>query len=151
MLKKLLFLLLIIGYQSGFGQKEGNIWYFGLNAGLDFNSGVLVALTDSQMSTEEGCASISDCDGLLLFYTDGITVWNKNHQVMGNGTDLNGNISTAQGATIIQKPGSSTIFYIFTIDAELGSKGFCYSEVDVSLAGGLLRLRRVTGRHTIIC
>jgi gliding motility-associated-like protein len=72
----------------------------------------------------------------LLFYTDGITVWNKNHQIMDNGISLNGHESTSQSATIIQKPGSSNLFYIFTIDAEFGAKGFCYSVVDISANSG---------------
>ena len=68
-----------------FAQGETNIWYFGNKAGLDFNSGSPVALLDSQMNTREGCATISNSAGQLLFYTDGITVWNKNHIEMPNG------------------------------------------------------------------
>ena len=59
--------------------KEGNIWYFGEYAGLDFNSGSPVALTNGQLNTNEGCATISDNNGNLLFYTDGMTVYNKSH------------------------------------------------------------------------
>ena len=39
--------------------KEGNIWYFGYGAGLDFNSGSPVPLLDGQLYTLEGCASIA--------------------------------------------------------------------------------------------
>jgi len=67
-----------------YSQKEANIWYFGENAGLDFNSGVPVALLDGQLNTREGCATISDKNGNLLFYTDGITVWNRSHKIMQN-------------------------------------------------------------------
>jgi hypothetical protein len=49
---------------------------------LDFSNGAPVALTDRQIDTAEGCATISDANGQLLFYTDGKKVWNKNHQVM---------------------------------------------------------------------
>ena len=71
-------------------QKEANIWYFGENAGLDFNNDIPVALIDGQLNTHEGCATIADDDGNLIFYTDGIAVWNKNHQVMLNGLGLMG-------------------------------------------------------------
>ena len=71
--------LLLCFYLSVFSQKQANIWYFGKNAGLDFNSGTAIPLTDGAMNTWEGCASIADPNGNLLFYTDGITVWNKNH------------------------------------------------------------------------
>jgi len=69
-----------------FAQKEAAIWYFGDGAGLDFNNGSPVALTDGQLSTIEGCSTISDANGSLLFYTDGITIWNRNHDIMVNGS-----------------------------------------------------------------
>ena len=71
-------------------QNESNIWYFGENAGLNFNSGIPVALIDGQLVRQEGCASISDNNGDLLFYTDGSLVYNKNHLVMPNGSVLTG-------------------------------------------------------------
>lgn len=61
-----------------FSQGEANIWYFGIYAGLDFNSGVPAPLTNSQMITNAGCTVLSNAAGQLLFYTDGETVWNRN-------------------------------------------------------------------------
>jgi len=117
-------------------QGEANIWYFGQNAGLDFNSGSPVALTNGQLVTDEGCATISNSSGQLLFYTDGITVYNKNHSVMFNGTGLMGHPSSVQSATIIPKPGSNNLYYIFTTDNEHDPNGFRYSIVDMNLDGG---------------
>jgi gliding motility-associated-like protein len=133
---KFLFLILFCSFQL-LAQNEGNIWYFGNHSGLDFNNVNPIALINGQLNTNEGCASISNTLGQLLFYTDGITVWNKNHQIMDNGNGLLGHESTSQSATILQKPGSDNVFYIFTIDAEFGINGFCYSEVDISLNSGL--------------
>ena len=67
---KKLFLLLVmtcalIGAQA---QKEANYWYFGDYAGVNFGLGVPVALTDGQLTTGEGCSSISSSTGNLLFY-----------------------------------------------------------------------------------
>ena len=119
-------------------QNEGNIWYFGHNAGLDFNSGVPVALTNGQLVTQEGCASIADNNGDLLFYTDGMTVYNKNHAMMPNGAGLLGHSSSTQSGIIVKKPASSTIYYIFTVDGASGNGGgLNYSEVDMTLDGGL--------------
>lgn len=117
-------------------QGEANIWYFGENAGLDFNSGSPVALTNGQLVTDEGCATISNSSGQLLFYTDGITVYNRNHVVMLNGNGLMGHPSSTQSATIVPKPGSSNLFYIFTTDNEHDPDGFRYSIVDMNLDGG---------------
>jgi len=117
--------------------KEGNVWYFGYNAGLDFNSGSPIALTDGQLYTLEGCASISDNNGDLLFYTDGMTVYDRNHIIMSNGTGLLGNNSSSQSGIIVKKPGSVSIYYIFTSDGVSGaSGGVAYSEIDMSLNNG---------------
>jgi gliding motility-associated-like protein len=121
-----------------FPQGEASIWYFGQNAGVKFNTnGSLTALTDGQINTIEGCATIANSNGDLLFYTDGKTVWNKNHQIMPNGTNLLGHWSSTQSATIVPKPGSPNLFYIFTLDYEVNPNGFRYSEVDINLNGGL--------------
>lgn len=135
---KLKFLILILlSSLASHAQGEANIWYFGNKAGLDFNSGVPVALTNGQLNTEEGCATLSNSAGQLLFYTDGITVFNKNHQVMLNGTGLMGDTSTTQSATIVPLPGSANLFYVFTIDAVGRPNGFRYSIIDLNLDGGL--------------
>src|SRR3954464_776622 len=92
-----------------FSQGEANWWYFGYNAGMHFPFGPPVAVTNGLANTSEGSASIADAAGNLLFYTDGITVWNKLHLTMANGTGLLGNSSSTQAGVIIQRPGSTTI------------------------------------------
>ena len=120
-------------------QKEANIWYFGEYAGLDFNNGEPVALTNSAMNQQEGCSSIADSLGNLLFYTNGISVWNKNHEIMPNGFGLLGHQSSTQSAIIVKKPGYNKLYYIFTTDAAHNNliNGFNYSIVDMNLEAGL--------------
>ena len=81
-MKKVLLFILIVFSQFLFAQGEGNIWYFGFNAGLDFNQDPPVALTNGSLFSNEGCAAICDNLGNLLFYTEGTTIWNKNHDIM---------------------------------------------------------------------
>ena len=114
-----------------------NNWYFGSNAGVSFASGSPVALTNGALLTTEGSASISDVNGNLLFYTDGVTVWNRNHVAMTNGIGLHGHASSTQSAIIVQKPGSANLYYIFTSDADAGANGIKYSEVNMTLSAGL--------------
>jgi len=118
-------------------QNEGNFWYFGDKAGIDFNSGPPVAVTNGAMNTQEGCATISDNLGNLLFYTDGTRVWGSNHFWMPNSVGLFGDASSTQSAVIVKEPGSTTIYYIFTVAAGGQANGLCYSVVDMSLQGGL--------------
>ncbi|MCF8296560.1 MAG: gliding motility-associated C-terminal domain-containing protein [Saprospiraceae bacterium] len=139
-LRKFLLLFSLLLFNSFLlAQKEGNIWYFGGYAGIDFNGANPVALTNGALITSEGCASICDASGNLLFYTDGNYVWNKNHSVMPNGSGLMGNSSSTQSAIIVKKPGSNTIYYLFTVDAAENNlaNGLRYSEVDMSLLNGL--------------
>ncbi len=120
-----------------FAQGEANIWYFGQNAGIDFNSGSPVALTNGQLNTGEGCTTISNGAGQLLFYTDGVTVFNRNHTVMPNGTGLMGDTSSSQSSIVTPKPNSSNIYYIFTTPETVGSNGLRYSILDLNLDSGL--------------
>ncbi|MFK5854478.1 MAG: PKD domain-containing protein, partial [Bacteroidota bacterium] len=138
LIRLVIFLFSILVFSNLLAQNEANIWYFGGYAGLDFSSGSPVALTNSAMDQIEGCASISDNNGNLLFYTEGTTVWNKNHVIMDNGTGLLGNFSSTQSSIIIQKPGSDTLYYIFTVPQRSNNLGdMHYSIVDISLNGGL--------------
>jgi gliding motility-associated-like protein len=114
-----------------------NVWHFGAKVGMDFSNGSPVPIYNSKLSTEEGSSSVSDSLGNLLFYTDGVSVWNKNNFKMPNGTDLFGHTSSTQSALIVKKPGNLSIYYIFTTDAQAGVNGLNYSMVDMTLNGGL--------------
>jgi len=120
-----------------FAQKQANIWYFGQRAGLDFNTAQPVALTNSMMTTDEGCATVADENGKLLFYTNGINVWNRNHRQMPNGYKLMGHRSSTQSAIIVPKPGSHNFYYIFTTDLQSQAYGLRYSLVDMNRRDGL--------------
>jgi len=125
-----------------YAQNEASTWYFGYNSGVKFNLGgnTVSSLSDGKLNTFEGCASISDDVGNLLFYTDGIRIWNKNHNVMVNGTGLFGDPSSTQSAIIVPKPNDPTIYYVFTVDNHgfgESHNGLNYSIVDVTLNGGL--------------
>ena len=137
-LKISVLLLFIVCSQNGFSQPQRFYnWYFGNKAGVNFSSGAPVALTNGQIITTEGCASISDASGNLLFYTDGVSVWNRNHIVMPNGSGLFGHASSTQSAIIVQQPGNANLYYIFTAANDAGPNGICYSVVNMTLAGGL--------------
>ncbi|MEW7292712.1 T9SS type B sorting domain-containing protein [Aquimarina sp. 2304DJ70-9] len=133
------------------GQGEANNWYFGQNAGISFNTTPPTALTNGQVNTLEGCTTISDVTGNLLFYTDGITVWNKSHTIMPNGIGLKGDPSSTSSALIVPQPNNPNLYIIFTVDephhfnadnnagttdGDGVNDGFMYSIVDISLDGG---------------
>ncbi len=128
------------------GQNQNSKWYFGNKAGLDFMTNPPTVLTGS-MNAFEACSSISDASGNLLFYTDGVSVWNKQHQVMANGTGLLGGLSGFNSGYIVKQPGNKNIYFIFTVP-ELGmSNGLRYTTVDMSLAAGM---GSVTVKNTLV-
>ena len=116
-----------------------SIWYFGSNMGLDFNSPNAKRLYDGQINNSESCSIATDCGGKLLFYSDGISVWNREHVVMKNGDGLAAHKSSTQGCLIIQRPKNPNLFYIFTLGASENefSNGINVSTVDLSLGEGL--------------
>ena len=124
------------------GQGEAANWFFGENAGINFDldSNAVTSLNGGQLNTREGCASISDQDGNLLFYTDGSNVYNRFHAIMDNGTDLFGDDSSTQSAIVVPKPNSSRFYYIFTVGSNLNPTGLNYSEVDITQNNGLGRV-----------
>ena len=118
-------------------QHEADNWYFGDSAALSFAGGAPVALTNSNMSIQEGATSVSDQNGQLLFYCDGMSVWNRQHQVMPNGMDLHGDQSAAQATLAIPFPGHPGQYYLFTVGGVGDANGLQFSIIDMSLDGGL--------------
>jgi gliding motility-associated-like protein len=120
-----------------FAQNESRHWYFGSQAGLRFADTGLEVLQDGAMVADEGCATVSDSHGNLLFYTNGRMVWNRHHQLMPNGFGLFGHLSATQSSLIVRQPGSASIWYVFTVVDVGKSDGFRYSKVDMTADGGL--------------
>lgn len=151
MKKNILLLIFSISASSFlFGQKEKNIWYFGDKSGVNFNTVPPTPLVDGQMRAYEGCATISDTAGNLLFYTNGgpLTdfgysggIWNRNHQLMPNGVlaDTSGCTSAAISSVIIPNPGNQDQYYVFTVNCHENNliDGVRYSIVDMTMDGGL--------------
>lgn len=153
--------------------KQANNWYFGVNAGLNFDTSPPTTLSDGQIApisyinTTPGstygnlqppqttsASSISDAQGNLLFYTNGHTIWDKNHQIMVNGTDLICNTQVKQSTLIVKAPGNNQRYYVFGVKSmdshsylypesynlqgyALNTPLIVYTEVDLSLNSGL--------------
>ncbi len=94
-------------------------WVFGYGAGLDFSGTTPGVTSGFGMRTKEGCASISDVNGNLLFYTDGSEIWDATHVSRINGLD--GNNSSTQSAIIIPNRSNINEYFIFTADGSSGN------------------------------
>ena len=137
MTKHILLFVLFSAAQFACAQKEYYKWYFGNSAAIDFVPGSPTALTNSVMPSTDNPATMSDSAGNLLFYSNGLRVWNRNHAVMANGNGLLGSNSGGHTATAVRKPGSTSLYYLFTMDAYGAANGLRYDVIDMNLNGGL--------------
>lgn len=139
--------LCIVSVSAAAQQGANNNWCFGKHKGISFNVNPPAAFTDSMVAVE-GCSSVSDAEGNLLFYTSGGTVWNRNHEIMPNGAGLSGNGplgpnginvgSSTHGVAIVQSPSNADQYYIITTDAiEDGIYNAYHTLVDMTLNDGL--------------
>lgn len=118
------------------GQKENNKWYFGIGTGLDFNTTPPTPFY-SDMNAFEGCASVSDPLGNILFYTNGVSIYGKDNLIMPNGSGLNGGTSATQAALIVKVPTSNNLYYLFTISDVAKPIGrLYYNIVDITANNG---------------
>ena len=122
-----LLLFLLAGCFSAQAQKETWNWTFGTKAGLTWQPSKLRNMTltgiggtpnamlnnlpgafQSKVSTIEGIFTMSDKEGNLLLYSDGMEIWNGMHEEIYAG--LGGNNSSAQSGILLPYPGSSDKF-----------------------------------------
>ena len=153
----ILALMLLLLSQGVYAQsKEGNNWYFGAQGRMTWNTvqtkvdngktltGLPTPLggTSAMNSQLAGVFGMSDRDGNLLFYSDGVTVWNKNHQVMQNGSGMFGHNSSMQSGIVIPYPGQPDKYIAISISLNyvysgIPSDRLAYSVIDMSLDNGL--------------
>lgn len=143
----------------GISQHQCNIWYtgFSLYGTTEWNftpNSLSLSLYNYPISFFQCNASISEKNGNLAFYTNGLIVMSAAQDTMLNGTGLNpGPLATwypeygypmPQGAIIIPNPSNNGIYYLFHTPgvehpAGLGfyTDKLLYSVIDMNLENGL--------------
>lgn len=140
-------LFLLVGCGRVWAQGENNNWAFNFLYGLTFTPAGPAFIPTSMRHMGGSCSTISDANGRLLFYTNGSTVWDSQHNLMPNAcstcdgatAQLDGTSGAEHNTLIVKRPGSTSLYYIFNTDTQrnLLNGGLTYSEVDMSLRGGL--------------
>jgi len=152
---------LIIFPITVFSQGINNLWMMGYAsfAGLpfggidmDFISGTpVITYVTRSMEMSRAVSNISDANGNILFYTNGVYIADATGDTMLNGSGLNPSVYTSwypdglpppQMNMIIPDPGQSNIYHLFhcTLDDPPGSltTRFLYrSIIDMNANGGL--------------
>jgi len=121
-------------------QLEISNWTFGRNAGLSWSPDKLrndVAATGmmgtpngtldnmptafwSEISTLEGCFTISDKQGNMLFYSDGIKIWKADGTQIFDG--LGGHYSSMQSGIVLPFPGTENRYICVGLDEGLNNR-----------------------------
>ena len=134
----------LVGYDSEWGLP------FGISR-LDFNSGSPIISYDSlEMEFRHTHANISDDQGNLLFYTNGVYIADATHDTMFNGSGINpgtyainfaDGMQITQGVLVLKKPGINTFYYLFHNTLDDFTFGFSnrlyMSIVDMNNMGGI--------------
>lgn len=93
-------------------------WTFGNGCHIEFsNGGAPSVRPDHVFNTFEGCASVSDAGGALLFYTDGTRLYDAAGTTVNSTppTSLGGTSSAAHAAIIVPPAGGGTRYHIFAV------------------------------------
>jgi hypothetical protein len=110
-MKFILFLFYFFTLNIAFAQyNQANIWYLQNGNGIDFNTNPPEKL-NNHVFMGGRISTICDNNGKLLFYTDGMTVIDKNHKKMKNGENLLGHTEHI----IVPFPQNKNLYYIFSI------------------------------------
>jgi hypothetical protein len=138
---------------------EANVWHFGSRCVLDFNFDPPLAncgVSYSNMGASEGSSSISNANGDLLFYSNGIDVYDANNNMFPNFANwppasigiplLGGGQSATNAAFIVPDPGNENEYYLFFaaeeigyngLSQQMGLSGISYVKVDMTLNNGM--------------
>jgi gliding motility-associated-like protein len=119
-----------------FSQRQNDNWYFATNTAINFPAGGSpVEVDNASRITQPPSVSISVSDsktGQLLFYSDGLTVWDKSNNIMSNGASIFAP-NVCDYVIYSPNPANTSQYYVFSYTGKLIS----YALVDVSLNGGL--------------
>jgi uncharacterized protein (TIGR02145 family) len=132
----------------GFSQGEFNNWFFGNKAAITFNTSPPTNIPSTQMNSVTATASVSDSNGLVLFYSNGNYVFDRNHGIMST---LVWGMNSNQPVFAFKKIGENDRYWIFSLQDPLGfppqPQGLYYSVIDMTLNGGLGAV--ISSQHNI--
>ncbi len=134
-----IYLFLLAAFVSlNLSSQYANNWKLGNGFGLSFNTSTPTIISSSIPSNHsDNSSTISDASGNLLFYTTGYTVWDKNNNIMPNGSGLIGDYTAGQCALIVPIPCNPNKYVIFQTTMFSNPGWLTYSVVDMNLNSGL--------------
>ncbi len=119
--------VLLLGFESGWAQAYDKVWVLGdpmSSMTFDGDSVLIAPLPDTTLQSFLTIGSICDREGHLLFYTNGVNVYNALGKIMIGGDSLSapseyydqvvqGGMPSREGVVILPNPGDTNSYYIF--------------------------------------
>jgi len=161
--------ILYISTGSLFSQRENENWLYGNKKWTFSNnvpSGFNISANNFTSNTRTNAVISDKNTGELLFYTEGVNIYNKLAQTMENGGSLYGDLApplgyylslgnpSAQGTIILPFPGHDSEYYVFSLNGDASSSyvnnarlGMRYSIVDMAANAGL---GKVTSKNNVV-
>lgn len=136
------FLRLLIAFITthfSYSQNQTANWLFSDSSFITFKSTGIVASNSLSIYAYEACSSVSDTAGNLLFYTNGLSVYDKNGQSMPNGYFGTSQYvsTTTQGVLIVPNSYNKNQYYLFTNNYKPNNDFLFYTIIDMNLNFGL--------------
>lgn len=135
-------LALLLLLSPAFAQRQATQWRFGTGAGIVFHpDGSVTPVLNSPMTWGGSCVSIADPKtGELLFFSDGVTVWDRTGTVMVGGDSISGvgeSSHKTQTVLALPQPGSPRHYALFTAGLRgVPKTGYGVSFIDMVPNGG---------------
>lgn len=124
--------MLLLTSLNGYSQTlRKHNWYFGstqnsIRFNRVTNDPTLVTNKAIPFGTGGSAVATDPGNGNLLFYTDGKRIYDKDHKLMFNGDNLNGNENANSPAAITPVPDQPGKFFVFTNTATYTTPGTVY-------------------------
>jgi len=126
--------------------QANNYWYFPIKNAIKFDNYPPTIINNSQLvlgnwNGGEGCGTMTDNNGNLLYYNNGDSVWNRNNVAMPNGFDLCTAATSGYSSLSIPFVNDTNRYYIFQSAGYFATavppNFYNLNVVNMSLNGGL--------------
>lgn len=135
---RVLLILLMFLPEVAFTQYQVRQWVFGVHAGLDFINGTAASFNHYPLLAAKGSTVMSDCNGDLLFYSNGMAAYNAQHQHLINDTLCGNSFNPVISIPVPEQPDR---YYLFYMSDTAGGSRLFFSIIDMSVNGGTVILR----------
>jgi hypothetical protein len=133
------FIFVFIAHLPTFGQKENSLWVLPRNLKIDVSSDTF-QFTDFPNKLPaylEGNITVSDSLGNLLFYSDGMRVYDRNNDTMPGSLSIPISFKSSSSQQCVAVKTSSITYSLFSV-GDTGSDGELYfSQIDMNKRNNL--------------